>query len=98
MPARWRADVSAIERAGLRHRQKNAYVRAWNILDQFARLRRNHEGGEHRGAGGVRGAVGFHDADSFGRAFYAGFGVTPNHYRSRFLAPRKRIYSQQSLN
>jgi len=51
-------------------------------------------------AGGVRRSVGFHDRDSFGRALMQRFGVTPNHYRSRFLAPRKLnlIYSQKSLN
>jgi transcriptional regulator GlxA family with amidase domain len=35
---------------------------------------------------GVADSVGFHDPDSFRRAFTQRFGVAPSHYRSRFLA------------
>jgi len=35
---------------------------------------------------GVADSVGFHDPDSFRRAFVQRFGVAPKHYRSRFLA------------
>jgi transcriptional regulator GlxA family with amidase domain len=35
---------------------------------------------------GVADSVGFHDPDSFRRAFMQRFGVAPSHYRSRFLA------------
>jgi len=35
---------------------------------------------------GVADSVGFHDPDSFRRAFMQHFGVAPSHYRSRFLA------------
>jgi transcriptional regulator GlxA family with amidase domain len=34
----------------------------------------------------VAGSVGFHDPDSFRRAFMQRFGVAPTHYRSRFVA------------
>ncbi len=37
----------------------------------------------------VADSVGFHDPDSFRRAFMQRFGVAPSHYRSRFLAGRK---------
>jgi len=35
---------------------------------------------------GVADSVGFHDPDSFRRAFMQRFGVAPTHYRSRFVA------------
>ena len=34
----------------------------------------------------VADSVGFHDPDSFRRAFMQRFGVAPTHYRSRFVA------------
>ena len=34
---------------------------------------------------GVADSVGFHDPDSFRRAFVQRFGVPPQHYRGRFL-------------
>ena len=34
----------------------------------------------------VAASVGFHDPDSFRRAFMRRFGVAPTHYRSRFVA------------
>ena len=37
----------------------------------------------------VADSVGFHDPDSFRRAFMQHFGVAPTHYRSRFLAGAK---------
>ena len=51
-------------------------------LDE-ARKRLSASGGTVEG---VADSVGFHDPDSFRRAFMQRFGVAPSHYRNRFLA------------
>lgn len=51
-------------------------------LDE-ARKRLSGSGGTVEG---IADSVGFHDPDSFRRAFMQRFGVAPSHYRSRFLA------------
>jgi transcriptional regulator GlxA family with amidase domain len=44
---------------------------------------------------GVADSIGFHDYDSFRRAFMQQFGVAPSHYRSRFLASVEKHSSRE---